>query len=95
MRRWGQIDTDQTDDWYKETAAAVYRPDLYMAAAESLVTEEIIPADSLPDTDGFKPAQDGFIDGLEFDGSQPNAYLESFPIGLKSGQTVTAEGVQG
>ena len=93
MRRWGQIDTDQTDDWYFETAESVYRPDLYMIAAESLVDEGIIPADSLPTTDGFKDPQDGFIDGLTFDGSKPNDYLEAFPIGLKNGQTVTASGV--
>ncbi|MEL6984182.1 MAG: hypothetical protein AAFO29_17280, partial [Actinomycetota bacterium] len=29
------------------------------------------------------------------DGTQPNAYLESLPIGLKAGQTVTAAGVEG
>ncbi|MEM8925037.1 MAG: CmpA/NrtA family ABC transporter substrate-binding protein [Actinomycetota bacterium] len=95
MRRWGQIDTDQTDEWYIETAEKVYRPDLYLTAAESLVAEGVIPADSVPETDGFKGEQDGFIDGLTFDGSKPNDYLEAFPIGLKAGQTVTAAGVEG
>ena len=95
MRRWGQIDTDQTDDWYIDTAASVYRPDLYLEAANSLVDEGVIPMESVPLTDGFKGEQDGFIDGVIYDGSAPNAYLASFPIGLKEGQTVTAEGVQG
>ncbi|MEM7337991.1 MAG: CmpA/NrtA family ABC transporter substrate-binding protein [Actinomycetota bacterium] len=95
MRRWGQIDADQTDEWYSDTAAKVYRPDLYLTAAESLVDEGVIPADSVPETDGFKDPQDGFIDGLIFDGSKPNEYLESFPIGLKAGQTVSAAGVEG
>ncbi len=95
MRRWGQIDTDQTDEWYIETAETVYRPDLYLEAAESLIEEGLVSADDMPDTDGFRGEQDDFIDGIPFDGSQPNAYLESLPIGLKAGQTVTAAGVEG
>jgi nitrate/nitrite transport system substrate-binding protein len=95
MRRWGQIAEDQTDQWYFDTAAAVYRPDLYLLAAKALVEESVIPADSVPDTDGFRGVQDGFIDGVTFDGSQPNAYLASFAIGLQAGETVTAAGVAG
>ncbi len=95
MRRWGQIDTDQTDEWYVETAEKVYRPDLYMTAAESLIEEGVISADDVPDTDGFRGEESDFIDGIPFDGSQPNAYLESLPIGLKAGQTVSATGVEG
>ncbi|MEM9656400.1 MAG: CmpA/NrtA family ABC transporter substrate-binding protein [Actinomycetota bacterium] len=95
MRRWGQIAEDQTDQWYVDTAESVYRPDLYLAAAESLVDEGVIPADAVPDTDGFKGPQDDFIDGVVYDGSIPNDYLESLPIGLKAGQTVTATGVEG
>ncbi len=95
MRRWGQIDADQTDEWYVETAQTVYRTDLYLAAAQQLVDAGVIPADSVPDTDGFKAPQDGFIDDLTFDGSAPNAYLDQFDIGLKQGQTVTDAGVQG
>ncbi len=37
MRRWGQIADDKTDQWYFDTAKAVYRPDLYLAAAKKLV----------------------------------------------------------
>ena len=94
MRRWGQISSDQTDDWYKETAAAVYRPDLYMSAAQELIDAGVIDVADVPDTDGFKAPQDGFIDDIVFDGSQPNAYLDEFDIGLKQGETVTASGIQ-
>ncbi len=95
MRRWGQIDVDQTDDWYFETAESVYRPDLYMAAAQSLIDDGVVDAADVPETDGFRGEQNDFIDGIPFDGSKPNTYLESLPIGLKAGQTVTAAGVEG
>jgi nitrate/nitrite transport system substrate-binding protein len=94
MRRWGQVATDQTDQWYIDTAKAVYRPDLYMTAAKALVDKGVIPADSVPETDGFKPADSGFIDGKTYDGRKPNAYLAQFPIGLKAKQTVTAAGIK-
>ncbi|WP_082922514.1 CmpA/NrtA family ABC transporter substrate-binding protein [Croceicoccus mobilis] len=93
MRRWGQIPADHPDSWYMEQAKAVYRPDLYLAAANKLVEDGVIPADSVPETDGYRGEQSGFIDGITFDGSQPNAYLAKFPIGLKEGQTVSASGV--
>ena len=93
MRRWGQIADDQSDQWYFETAKAVYRPDLYLAAARKLADEGASPADSIPETDGFKDQQSGFIDGIVYDGKAPNAYLAKFPIGLKKGQKVTASGV--
>ncbi|MFT6008868.1 MAG: nitrate/nitrite transport system substrate-binding protein [Parasphingorhabdus sp.] len=94
MRRWGQIADDQSDQWYFETAKAVYRPDLYLAAAKKLADEGAIPAESIPETDGFKDPQSGFIDGIVYDGKAPNAYLAKFPIGLKKGQKVTAAGVK-
>ena len=94
MRRWGQIPTDKSDQWYFDTAKAVYRPDLYLAAAKELAEKGVIPKDAIPDTDGYKPEQSGFIDGLTFDGKQPNAYLAKFSIGLKQGQTVTTAGVK-
>jgi len=93
MRRWGQIPVDHPDDWYIAQAKAVYRPDLYLAAAQKLVDDGVIPADAVPETDGFKGEQAGFIDSITFDGSAPNAYLAKFPIGLKQGQRVTASGV--
>jgi len=95
MRRWGQIAESKSDSWYYDTAKAVYRPDLYLAAAKTLIDAGDIPSDSVPETDGFKPAQSGFIDGITFDGKAPNAYLAKFKIGLKEGQTVNASGVTG
>ena len=95
MRRWGQIASDKDDQWYFDTAKAVYRPDLYLAAANKLVEDGVIPAESVPETDGFRGEQAGFIDGITYDGSKPNDYLAKFPIGLKAGDTVTAAGVSG
>ena len=88
MRRWGQIDTDKPDDWYKEVAAKVYRPDIYGNAARSLIAEGLAKASDFPDFDkesGFKSPQTEFIDEIVYDGSKPNAYIEQFPIGLKNG----------
>ena len=95
MRRWGQIAEDKPDQWYFDTAKAVYRPDLYLAAANKLKADGVIPEASVPETDGFKGEQGGFIDGITYDGKQPNAYLAKFKIGLKKGQKVTAAGVSG
>ena len=95
MRRWGQIADDKTDDWYFQTARAVYRPDLYLAAAKRLVEDGVIQEADVPETDGFREPQNGFIDGVTFNGHQPNAYLSSFDIGLKQGQRVSASGVTG
>jgi nitrate/nitrite transport system substrate-binding protein len=95
MRRWGQIFEDKNDQWYIDTAKSVYRPDLYLAAANKLVADKVIPADSVPQTDGFKGEQSGFIDGVTYDGKAPNAYLAKFQIGLKKGQKVTTAGVSG
>lgn len=94
MRRWGQIAQDHPDQWYFDTAKSIYRPDIYTAAAKSLADEGVIPAAALPETDGFKPEQSGFIDGIAYDGRKPNAYLAKFAIGLKKGQTVTPAGVK-
>lgn len=93
MRRWGQIAEEKSDQWYFDTAKAVYRPDLYMAAAKSLVDKGVIKAEALPETDGFKAPDNAFIDGKTYDGRKPNAYLAQFPIGLKGAQKVTPSGV--
>lgn len=95
MRRWGQISADHEDAWYAAQAKAVYRPDLYLAAAKALVEKKVIPAAALPQTDGFKPVDTGFIDHVPYDGHKPNAYIQSLRIGLKQGQKVTASGVTG
>ena len=44
-------------------------------------------AADFPVTDGFKGPQDGFIDGIVYDGRKPNEYLEKFKIGLKGDAT--------
>jgi nitrate/nitrite transport system substrate-binding protein len=83
MRRWGQIGEAKPDAWYHDTAKEIYRPDLYLAAAQELVKEGHLKADEIPATDGYKPATKEFIDGVEYDGRKPNDYLRQFPIGLK------------
>lgn len=83
MRRWGQISEPKTDEWYAQTASNVYRPDIWTKAAQLLVAEGKIPASDVPSTDGYKPATKEFIDGVEYDGKQPNTYLTQFAIGNK------------
>ena len=98
MRRWGQIAEPQTDAWFAETAASVYRPDIYLQAAQMLVDEGLANAADFPfGSDGYKAPTPGtdFIDGIPFDARSPNAYIDSLPIGLKSGQTVIGGEVQG
>lgn len=94
MRRWGQIAEDHPDEWYFDKAKAIYRPDLYVSAAKSLAEKGVIPASAIPETDGFKAEQSGFIDGITYNARQPNAYLAKFAIGLKQGQKVTPAGVK-
>jgi len=91
MRRWGQIAEYKPDSWYMEIAKKVYRPDIYAAAAKELIAEGKMKASDFPDFDketGFKPPQKDFIDGVTYDGTQPNAYIDSFKIGLKGKDTV-------
>lgn len=86
MRRWGQISEPQTDDWYKQVAADVYKPEIYVIAAKELIAEGLLAADEFLDFDaesGYKPEQTEFIDGVSYDGSKPNEYLKKFTIGLK------------
>ncbi|GEA07553.1 nitrate ABC transporter substrate-binding protein [Alteromonas sp. KUL42] len=86
MRRWGQISSAKSDEWYKETAKKVYKPEVYAKAARALIAEGKAKAADFPEfstESGFKPPQSEFIDGVTFDGTQPNAYLEQFNIGLK------------
>jgi nitrate/nitrite transport system substrate-binding protein len=83
MRRWGQITESKPDAWYHQTAREVFLPAVYLKAAQALIAEGHLSEDELPKTDGFKPVDNSFIDGIEFDGRHPNAYLQKFPIGLK------------
>jgi nitrate/nitrite transport system substrate-binding protein len=91
MRRWGQIAEYKSDDWYMNMAKQVYRPDIYAAAAKELIVEGKAKAEDFPDFDketGFRPPQTEFIDNVTYDGTKPNAYLESFNIGLKGKDVV-------
>jgi nitrate/nitrite transport system substrate-binding protein len=83
MRRWGQIDAAKPDAWYDETIRKVYLPDVWREAAARLVAEKRIAAADVPATDGYAPPDAGFIDGISYDGREPNAYLRSLAIGLK------------
>jgi nitrate/nitrite transport system substrate-binding protein len=86
MRRWGQIAEYKTDDWYSKTASEVYRPDIYRKAAHELIEQGLVSADEFPDFDketGYRKPQTEFIDGVTYDGTKPNAYLDQFAIGLK------------
>ena len=98
MRRWGQIAEPKSDEWFYETAQKVYRPDIYLEAARLLVDDGLSNEADFPwDSDGFKaptPAAD-IIDGIEFDGRTPNAYIDSLPIGLKGEQIVVGDEIQG
>lgn len=91
MRRWGQIAEAHDDAWYDETAKSVYKPEIYKAAAQSLIDDGTIPASEFDfDDDGYRaptPAAD-IIDGVAYDGKTPNAYLDSLTIGLKGDETV-------
>lgn len=87
MRRWGQITEPQTDEWFHETAKSVYRPDIYMQAAELLIEEGLVKKEDFPfGTDGYKPPTPAadIIDGIVYDGRAPNAYIDSMVIGLRS-----------
>ena len=98
MRRWGQISEAKPDSWYDEVAKSVYKPEIYLEAAKLLVDEGLANEADFPwDSTGYKaptPAED-IIDGIGFDGSAPNAYLESLPIGLKGEQIVSGSDIKG
>lgn len=91
MRRWGQIADEKPDSWYMDIAKKVYRPDIYATAAKELIKEGKLKASDFPNFDaetGFKPPQKEFIDGVTYDGTQPNAYLKQFKIGLKGSDKI-------
>lgn len=94
MRRWGQIPEAKTDQWYLDTAKSAYRPDLYLAAANSLVADGLAEASDFPETDGFRTYTKKAIDGVVFNARKPAAYAAGFAIGLRDGQTVTPAGIK-
>ena len=83
MRRWGQIPEAKPADWYEKTIKDIYRPDIWLKAANILVEEGKIPATDIPKTDGYKPATTDFIDGTKYDAKDPIGYINSFSIGNK------------
>lgn len=84
MRRWGQITEPKSAAWYDEMAKEVYKPAIYMEAANLLVEEGFLEASELPQTeDGYKPATADFIDGVEYDGRKPIQYINAHKIGNK------------
>jgi nitrate/nitrite transport system substrate-binding protein len=96
MRRWGQIAEARADQWYQDTAQQVYRPDIYLKAAQLLVEEGKAKKEDFPFTsDGYRAVTKEFIDGIEYDGRKPNAYLEKFAIGLRGGQKLEGGEVVG
>ena len=96
MRRWGQIPEAKGDDWYADTAKSVYRPDLYLKAAQMLVDEGKAKKEDFPwTTDGYRPVTSENIDAVAYDGRKPNAYIDSLKIGLKGKQTVEGSEVVG
>lgn len=88
MRRWGQIE-QKPDGWYSDTAKKVNRVDIYMQAAQMLVEEGKAKKQDFPsDGDGYRMPWKSKLDGVEFDGKHPNAYVEKFAIGLKGSQQI-------
>lgn len=86
MRRWGHISEQKPDSWYLDIAKKAFRPDIYTIAAKELIAEGKMKASDFPDLDNhtfIKPASKSPLDGIEYDGSKPNAYIDSFTIGLK------------
>lgn len=84
MRRWGQITEAKPAEWYAEVAEDVYKPEIYLEAAEMLIEEGHLEKSEVPfGTDGYKPPTDEFIDGVTYDGKKPIEYLNAHKIGNK------------
>ena len=96
MRRWGQIPEGKPDSWFLEVAKKSYRPDVYVEAAKALIAEKKANAADFDFTsDGFRAPTRDFIDGVEYDGRKPNAYIEKLALGLKGAQKVENGNVVG
>ncbi|WP_349257707.1 CmpA/NrtA family ABC transporter substrate-binding protein [Povalibacter sp.] len=96
MRRWGQIPEAKSDEWYADIAKKVYRPDVYLKAAQLLVDEKKAKKEDFPwASDGYRAATREFIDGTEYDGRKPNEYLAKFAIGLRGEQKIEGGAVAG
>jgi len=96
MRRWGQIPAGKPDTWYADTARKVYRPDIFVEAAKELVAEKKASAADFDfASDGFRAPTRDFLDGVEYDGRKPNAYIEKLTLGLKGQQKIENGNVVG
>jgi nitrate/nitrite transport system substrate-binding protein len=96
MRRWGQIPDGKPDSWYLDTAKKVYLPGVYVEAAKALIAEKKANASDFDfTTDGFRAPTKEFIDGVEYDGRKPNAYIEKLALGLKGQQKIEGGNVVG
>jgi nitrate/nitrite transport system substrate-binding protein len=96
MRRWGQIPEGKTDQWYADTAKKVYLPAVFVEAAKQLIADKKAnAADFALDSDGFRAPAKDFIDGVEYDGTKPNAYIEKLTLGLKGQQKIENGNVVG
>lgn len=78
MARWGLIRGKKEDAWFQQTAASTCALLVFLEAWKELAAEgklpgQPAPGDALPN-EGLKSE---FIDGMEFDASKPNAYLEA------------------
>lgn len=90
MRRWGQIAEAKDDAWFDTTAKSVYKPDIYKLASEALIAEGHATPEMFDfDADGYREPMAEFIDGVSYDGTKPNAYIDSLTIGLKGNQKVS------
>lgn len=84
MRRWGQITEAQPDEWFDATAKRIYHPEVYEKAARALIEDGLAKEADFPfGNDGYRPPTSDFIDGNAYDGKKPNAYIQSFAIGIK------------
>lgn len=91
MRRWGQIPEGKDDAWFAGIAASVYRPDVYLQAAKLVVADGKAKEAMFPfGSDGYRAPSSEFIDGIEYDGRTPNAYLEKLRIGLKKSEKIVS-----
>ena len=90
MRRWGHISEQKPDSWYLDMAKKAYKPEIYVAAAKELIAEGKMKASDFPDLDNpaifMKAPEKSALDAIVFDANKPNAYIDSFAIGLKGNQ---------
>ena len=64
MRRWGQIPESKPADWYSQTIKDIYRPDIWMQAAEILVKEGYLDASGYLLLMGTRHRRQNLLTGL-------------------------------